>query len=200
MLYDVWLLGDQFLQEAYNEFLTWKSESEDKKSPMMPPIMIEFFNVKMWHKESCSENLAISRVINNLIEAVNEKKARLPKYLIVILDQDLCADVQGSEKVHQEMLQKITTWLVRQISVIICQKRVDLFEKCPGTLSGLSTKIIFVKMLCRIGKYHEQSNMFKTSVLRPKFNDALNDTVAKIDQYILTVNSCGAYEHYDSQG
>ena len=54
-------------------------------------------------------------------------------------------------------------------------------------------------MLHRIGRYHEHSNMFKTSILWPKFNDALNDAVAKIDQYILTVNSCGAYEHYDSQ-
>ena len=33
-----------------------------------------------------------------------------------------------------------------------------------------------------------------------KFNDALNDAVAKVDQYILTINSCSQYKHFDKKG
>ena len=36
--------------------------------------------------------------------------------------------------------------------------------------------------------------------LRSKFNDALNDAVAKAEQYILTINSCNAYEDFTKTG
>ena len=36
--------------------------------------------------------------------------------------------------------------------------------------------------------------------MRPKFNDALNTAVAKIDQYIMTINSCNTQYHFDCWG
>ena len=35
---------------------------------------------------------------------------------------------------------------------------------------------------------------------RAKVNDALNDSIAKMGQYILIINSCNAYEHFDRSG
>ena len=36
-----------------------------------------------------------------------------------------------------------------------------------------------------------------TCKLRARFNDVLNNSVAKIDQYIMTINSCNTFDHYD---
>ena len=42
--------------------------------------------------------------------------------------------------------------------------------------------------------------MGKQILLRAKFNDALNDSAAKLNQFMLTVNSCNSYEHFDKAG
>ena len=36
--------------------------------------------------------------------------------------------------------------------------------------------------------------------LGAKFNNALNNSVAKINQFMLTINSCNAYEDFDKYG
>ena len=147
-------------------------------------------------------NLAMSRIINALIESVNEKDAILPKYILVVIDKDIIndlPDVDGSN-IHK-VLSTITTWVVHQLSVVIHRKKVDLLEKKPGALTGLGgTSLIFVKMLRRIGSFHPESRIKAVCSLRPKFNDALNDATAKIDQKILTTNSCNTYEHFDKDG
>ena len=76
-----------------------------------------------------------------------------------------------------------------------------MIDKRPGLVpNNYQTKIIFVKMLKRVGKFHPDSRMFQICNLRAKFNDSLNDAVAKVDQYILTINSCNTYDHFDRLG
>ena len=60
--------------------------------------------------------------------------------------------------------------------------------------------IIFVRMIHRIGQYNPDSNLGAELMLRAKFNDALNDAAAKINQRILTINSCNAYEDSNNKG
>ena len=75
---------------------------------------------------------------------------------------------------------------------------MDFLDKKPGVLSGLTPRTIFVKMIRRVGTFGgENSATAATLQLRPKCNDALNDVVAKVDQHILTVNSCNTYEDFD---
>ena len=112
--HDLWILGDAFLQNIFNEFCTWKSEADNKKSDMVPPYMNEYFNVKPFFKGSFSDSLAITRVNTALLEAVNEKNAQLPKFLVVLLDNDLLMDLEMgiSDADAQITLQKIVMWLV----------------------------------------------------------------------------------------
>ena len=55
-------------------------------------------------------------------------------------------------------------------------------------------------MLHRVGSFHQGSTMQGVCSLCPKFNDALNDLVAKIDQRVMTINSCNTYDHFDKRG
>ena len=67
-------------------------------------------------------------------------------------------------------------------------------------MSGYSTKIIFIKMLRCIGNFFDQSSIAKVCNLYAKFNDSLNDAVAKLDQRILTIDTCSTHEHFDKCG
>ena len=89
---------------------------------------------------------------------------------------------------------------MHQVYTIIRRKRLDLYDKRPGAVAGNHTKIIFVRMLRRIGHFHENSWMNAIHHLRPRFNDALNDAVAKIGHYMLIVNTCNGFEDYDHFG
>ena len=154
--FDLWLLGDQFLSDLESEFLTLK-QGCDLTADKLLLFISDFFNVKIFHKSS-SAPLALTRVINSLITVVNGKSVRLPKYLVVILDKDLFQDIELSDlnevKSTRNLLLSLVEWISRQINTIIRRKRADIFDKCPGALSGLSTKIIFVRMLRRVGTYN----------------------------------------------
>ena len=93
-------------------------------------FMEEFFNVKLLFKSHFTTELVSSRILNELIKAINVKDSRLPKYLLVILDGDLIKDITDTRHPDSSsILRMITTWLVKQISNVIHRKRIDLYKK-----------------------------------------------------------------------
>ena len=200
-VHDVWLLCDVFLRDVYQKYLTLKHDTLKSKETA-PLYLHEFFNVKEFYK-CTSGSPVIARIVNALTEAVNEKDVSLPKYLIVIIDKDLLADFEDHVLSYDDVYLSIvmlTSWLTRQLNTIIRWKRIELLEKKPGALSGFHTKIIFIHMLRRISKMHDDAKISKVYALHPKFNNALNDCAAKLDQYIMTINSCNGYDHFDHCG
>ena len=146
----------------------------------VPLFMEEFFNVKVFCKSTTQSTSSIARIANSLTEVVNGKNARLPKHLIVIIEKDVIGDINDvlAFDAHKA-LNSLTNWVVRQMNTIVRCKRLDLWEKKPGSLSGYSTNIIFVKMIQRVGNFNPELRMYGVCALRPQFNDALNDAVAK---------------------
>ena len=119
----------------------------------------------------------------------------------MILNGDLIKDIPDTR--HPDtgsILRIVTTWLVKQISNVIRRKRIDLYEKKPGAVAGYHTKIIYVKMIHRVGNIHDSSALGMACALRPKFNDSLNDAVAKMNEYILTINTVCHFEDFDHLG
>ena len=118
----------------------------------------------------------------------------------MITDRDLIRDLPDPfDELAPRVLANITTWFVRQVNMIIRRKWIALLESKPGAVYG-STKIIFVKMFWHAYTAPEKSPLHAALKLRNKFNDALNDAVAKIDHYLLTVNSYNANEDYTHKG
>ena len=127
----------------------------------------------------------MSRIINAVTEGLN-KRLRLPKYVIMILDQDFLKITKMYEFGVYHALKKSLEWLVRQISTLIVRKRTDLLDKKPGSLTQEFTQIIWVKMLKRpdIGDFSQ------IQALRPKFNKALEEVLFEStykEHYILTI-------------
>ena len=174
-------------------------QEAEKNSDVIPPFIHEFFNVKIIERNAAEEPLAMSRILNALTNAVNVKNARLPKYLVVILDKDVIDDIQQPFRQDAvKIVKNITDWMVRQINMIMCQKRIDLLDKSPGACC--STNIIFIKMLPRIGPFNESSRLNGILNLCNKANDAMNDAVAKAEFRLLTISSCNAYEDFNKKG
>ena len=160
--------------------------------------MHEYFNIHKLTKKKSDADLAMTRILDELTEAVNDKKNRLPKYLIVIIDKDLLKDVPDVFNAEAPtVVQELTESLVRQITTTIRRKHESMLEKRPGSIASIDTKIIFVCMLRRAGSFNTESTLGELLSLRPKFNDSLNDMTAKMGQHMLTINSCHSYEHFN---
>ena len=116
------------------------------------------------------------------------------------MDKDILLEIGKNQSFlqAQTMTTEIVRWTVRQVTSIIRRKRMDLLEKRPGAVC--ETKIIFTRMLKRVGTFCEQSLINNIVQLRAKMNDALNDIVPKMEHYILTINGCNSYEHFDKAG
>ena len=153
------------------------------------------------YKTASDAKHAVGRTINALITELNEKNQTLPKYLVVVMDKDILEDFDKiCENSINNDIAEIVNWFVHQIQMVIRRKRIDLLEKKPGSLTNLSTSIIFVRMIRHIGSFQPNSRMQKICDLRLRFNDSLNDATAKIQQHILTINSCSSYDHFDKRG
>ena len=188
------------MDNIIHTFKDWQqTASKDKKN--IPPYMEEFFNVKYYSNPDATVSSVMARIVNSLTSAVNEKNTKLPKYAVIIIDHDLLNSLRGYNTADLlRMIPDLVTWLVRQVNTVIRRKCIDILEKKLGTISGFATKIIFVKMLRWIGRYNDTAKADVFQTLRLKWNDALNDAVAKIGQYVLTINSCNSYEHFDKRG
>ena len=200
-VYDLWLLGADFLKDIYGEFKAIRFQAKQNEEET-PPFIQEYYNVREFYKPTTAGiKYNMTRMINSLLQAVKERK-RLPKYLIIIMDRDIIHDLSDVlDPIAHLVLAEITRWFVRQIDSIMRRKRLDFLEKKPGAFTGfLSTKVIYVRMLRRIGSFNSGSKTAGVMELRPKFNDVLNDELAKLNQYILTINSCNTYDHFDRYG
>ena len=194
---DVWFLGDRFVESIRNTFLDMQQNMEKNRRNSVPPFMLEYFNVKMLHDANNAQNsLIISRTLNNLIQSFNAPLARLPKYLIVVMDEDILWDIDVATDEAPVVIQRLVTWFVRQINIAIRRKRMDLMEKKPG--ASCTTKVIYVRMIRRIEVF--SGPITARHNYRAKLNDAINTAVAKIGEHMLTINSCNMYEHFDSKG
>ena len=197
----MWLLGDHFLREIFDAYQAIKLQAgKGQSDDVITPYIQDYYNVRELYKSPfVGVKFASARVINNLTDAINQRK-RLPKYLIVILDKDLILDINLDDENAEMLLREEVRWTVRNINTTLRRKKVDFLHKKPGSMTNLETTVIYVRMLCRVGSFSEDSTMNKVNQFRSKFNDALNDEVAKLDNRILTIASCNAYEHFDRLG
>ena len=171
-----------------------------KRQPDTVPLyIIDFYNVRAIYNSAASVSFVATRMLNALTETINTLHT-LPKFLIIVLDKDILGNIDLYTKHVDKHISEMTCCFVRQINTIVRRKRVDLLAKKPGAVSGYCTTIIFLRMIRRVGSFHEDSKMYQVNSFRHRFNDCLNDAVAKISQRILTVNSCNAYEHFDRGG
>ena len=92
--------------------------TSDKRKLKLPPYIQDYFNVLGFTDKSNSATTVVGCTLNALTEAVNQRE-RLPKFLIVIMDDDILKDLDVFTYDIQKAITEVTTWFVKQIGVIL---------------------------------------------------------------------------------
>ena len=186
--------------QLFDIFDEIKKEAAQKNATSSPPYLLDYFNTIGFYKRiTGGVKYAVARIVNSLIEALNTKD-RLPRFIIVIPGKNVVSDINVFEFGASRVLADITRWMVRQISILVHRKKMELTTRKPGAVFFNDPRIVFVRMIRRQDSYPIGSKMDKICGLRAKFNDALNEAITNTDQHILTINSCHTVDHFDKWG
>ena len=165
---------------------------------LTPLYIHEYYNIVPCYSTSAVRH-TIARIANAVIEELNKHDC-LPKIMLIMLDADLLRDLDVFDDNSIKDMKTVTSWLMRQLNMIVRRRRASLLEKKPGAIYTGDPKMIFVRMIRRIDKYQHGTKLDQIYGLRSKFNDHLNDMAAQIEQLMLTINSCNTSGHFDRWG
>ena len=128
-LHEVWLLGDNFAATTYRKFFLLRPEikDEDGHDPVEP---FEFFIKKNFdfnmfcnsRFNSPTQNMLV-RIQNTFVSAIN-KAANLPKYIILIFDNDLIEYMNYLDSGMAQLLGVWVNWLISEFAAAV-EKRND---------------------------------------------------------------------------
>ena len=163
-------------QELINAALLNKRERD-----VIQPYSDEYYNVHAYFTSSTPQRYATGRIVNNLIETLNQKQVqrmRLPRFLIVMPDKDIINDTDDLEIGESETVKDIAqnvNWVARQIDIHVRRKCLQINERKPGAICSDDPVIIYVPMMPRTERYDENSRMGKICSFRAKYNEILNE-------------------------
>ena len=119
---------------------------------------------------------------------------------MIVLDKDIITDTDVFDDQIVKIIREMTEWLVKQVSILIRQHRVELLQKKPRAVFGAHLRVVYTCMIRCVDTFRRGSKLDEVYSLRAKFNDALNNAAARSNQYILTINSCCTSAHFDQWG
>ena len=160
-LFDTWVIGDTFTQDLAQSYEAIRLKAEKcRKNDLEPvPYLLQYYNVKFFYKRlSVSVRRTIGRILNSLIEALNEEH-KLPRFLVVIIDKDIISDTDVFDPNAERVVADNVAWLIRQISILINRKKSEILDKCPGAVFTGDPKIVFCHMLRRYERYTPVSKL-----------------------------------------
>ena len=93
-------------------------QESTRKSDYIPLYIHESLNVKKCTADDIPEQSSMTSIVNALIEMLNGKDVKLPKYLVVVIDKDMVSEIaKRNPNLHTEDAKKVVTsvtgWIVR---------------------------------------------------------------------------------------
>ena len=113
---DVWIVGDSFLKEVSPSHYAMRYATKKKNKP--PPYLFDHFNVRSYYLEYGSSIRGIARSLHPLVAALNEND-RLPKYLLVVPDNDLLISMQNKDIKSSMILGSMLHYIIRQMDMYL---------------------------------------------------------------------------------
>ena len=124
-VFDVWLVGDRFLREIWATLLSTKSQAAMQKKSK--PYLFEYYNLQPFYPGVGNMTRSIlTRILNKLIEALNENRDHLPKYIIIALDKDLIEEVKFGGFGCKIVFGRTITWLCDNIHQALSTRIDDM--------------------------------------------------------------------------
>ena len=196
----MWIIGDAFLRNIHAALQNMRSEAAVNRKD--DPYLYQFFNVMIFYQKSNGKaNSALMNIYNSLVEGLN-KYARLPRFIIVIPDRDLIIQANHFSFGMNIIIEQQIKWLMKKFERAFQMRRVDLKDKCLGSV-GHEPRIIWVKMIQRpLIKGHQYKYYNNIVNLRRKFNRTIDEytAVTRNTHVIDTSDAFDEYVHYDHLG
>ena len=141
---DCWLVGDEFFGEIHHTLQELKSECSTT------PYLYEQYNVMPFYLSALSPQPRVIRILNAFIDALNSTP-KLPKYVLIIPDQDLMPGSKHLDYGVVHIMEQQLRWLFQQINKAIGRRREDLQSKHAGAISHSTyePRIICIAMIDR---------------------------------------------------
>ena len=176
---DVWFIRDSFLHNNWHSFAELKAKNKSSK-----PFLAEYYNtIPLYPSVSNSVCSSCGRIFNQFIEGLNktgkdENIFRLPKYVLIMPDKDILANINFNNYGIENIIDKIMGWLCRNIDRTLQLRKKDIRGKCAGgMLSAAQPRLVWVKMLVRpFLKNVEKPFIFSQT---SKFNFAIERVIAR---------------------
>ena len=182
---DVWLLGDEFLQSIFHELQDMKIEA--KASNVDIPFLYEAFNVKYLHTKTLASSDVPARIMNGLVNGMKEY-VRLPKYLIVILDDELITHINHFDTGFRVMSGGLINWMANNIIRAIEFRKKDLLRIRVGAVSVGDPKVIWTKLMSHNKGYD------RVMTVKTKYNNTLDDILSQKSGHLI-MDFAKAMEH-----
>ena len=181
-VYDLWLIGDDFLRDNIRKFFSIKRAAKKKGCDI--PYLFNNYNIAGWWLNLAARG--ILRLINPLVEALNEC-CRLPKFIVFIPDKDLIINMEANNFCAEWVMGAILHYMIKQIDLYIECRKQDLMDKRIGALVEDHPKIVWIRMLKRPQHLTSESAVYS---LCGKFNSILEERLldSKHDNhYIISI-------------
>ena len=177
------MVGDAFLDRIYHELQTIRSEAKPNKRA--DPYIYEMYNVKSFYKSALSNNKDVpSRIINSLVDDALEENIHLPRFIVVVLHDELLTHINHYQTGLRAMIGGIINWVSNNICRAIDFRKKDLLKYRPGAVTPGEPKVIWTKFTSFNINRQNQNVEVKT-----KYNDTMDEILAeKKDHLIMDLN------------
>ena len=130
-------------------------------------------------------------MVNAFIKALNDVK-KLPRIVVFVPDWDLVKFINFYKPGAKDLFATILDWIMRNVDRAVQSKRDSLHHHKPGSVVESEPKIIWSKMIERVGGEYERA-----LTVHYRFNASLEDQLASRKQhYILDVGKVIVESHY----
>ena len=131
------MIGGAFLRDTMKELASMTKTAKFKKAST--PYIYEMYNIDGYFADFRTRGPLT--IINPLIDVLNDNQ-HLPKYILVIPDQDLITNTKYFHSVF--VMGAVLHYIVKQLDLYLERRHQDLKSTRPGALSPEMTKTIWV--------------------------------------------------------
>ena len=118
---NVWFIGDEFLERTFGKY--FQSPTFENGYMRENYSSTIFAGLEKWNKSY------LGRVCNALVKGINNHKCVLPKYIILVTDNELIKAVNYTGYAYNNVYIRVLQWFARQCDKIIKAAREHLLYK-----------------------------------------------------------------------
>ena len=192
----MWIVRDKFVRNSIAVLQAMKTEASMDKKPL--PYLYSYFNIFCYSQSPLGHVKSIAaRILNSIIEGLNARQ-HLPKYILIIPDEDIVAHFDRYDYGIGDDIEEATYWIIRNLRRLLESRKKDIREKRPGTImSQAEPRIIWIEMIIR----PPNAGIKEVYSLTSKFNKKLYSLVQHDEHsHLMKIQTVNEFQHFDNFG